>query len=99
MKRTRKPSMPGEVLKEMYLEPLDVTITDFAERIGVSRKTVSALVNGRAPVTVDMALRLSMALNTTPDLWLNLQRAVDLWNARQKKGSWMQIQPLVVQPA
>lgn len=99
MERTRKPSMPGEVLKEMYLEPLDVTITDFAEHIGVSRKTVSALVNGRTPVTVDMAMRLSVALNTTPDLWLNLQRAVDLWNARQEKGSWTQIQPLVMQTA
>ena len=99
MERTRKPSMPGEVLKEMYLEPLDVTITDFAEHIGVSRKTVSALVNGRAPVTVDMAMRLSVALNTTPDLWLNLQRAVDVWNARQEKGSWTQIQPLVMQTA
>lgn len=99
MERTRKPSMPGEVLKEMYLEPLDVTITDFAEHIGVSRKTVSALVNGRAPVTVDMAMRLSVALNTTPDLWLNLQRSVDLWNARQEKGSWTQIQPLVMQTA
>ena len=99
MERTRKPSMPGEVLKEMYLEPLDVTITDFAEHIGVSRKTVSALVNGRAPVTVDMAMRLSVALNTTPVLWLNLQRAVDLWNARQEKGSWTQIQPLVMQTA
>ena len=99
MERTRKPSMPGEVLKEMYLEPLNVTITDFAERIGVSRKTVSALVNGRAPVTVDMAMRLSVALNTTPDLWLNLQRAVDLWNIRQEKGSWTQIQPLVMQTA
>ena len=84
---------------QMYLEPLDVTITDFAEHIGVSRKTVSALVNGRAPVTVDMAMRLSVALNTTPDLWLNLQRAVDLWNARQEKGSWTQIQPLVMQTA
>ena len=99
MERTRNPSMPGEVLKEMYLEPLDVTITDFAERIGVSRKTVSALVNGRAPVTVDMAMRLSVALNTTPDLWLNLQWAVDLWYARQERGSWTQIQPLVMQTA
>ena len=99
MNRIRKPSMPGEVLKEMYLDPLSVTITDFAERIGVSRKTVSAIVNGRAPVTVDMALRLSVALNTTPDLWLNMQGAVDLWNARQEKGSWMNIKPLIVQPA
>lgn len=94
MERTRKPSLPGDILKEMYLEPLGLTIAAFAERIGVSRKTVSAIVNGRAPVSVDMALRLSRAFNTTPNLWLNLQQAVDIWEARQKQGSWMQIQPI-----
>lgn len=98
MERTRKPSLPGEILKEMYLDPLGLTITDFAGRIGVSRKTVSAIVNGHSPVTVDMALRLSRAFSTTPDLWLNLQRAVDIWEARQKHGSWTQVQP-IAQPA
>ncbi|MCI7568517.1 MAG: HigA family addiction module antitoxin [Desulfovibrio sp.] len=86
--------MPGEILKEMYLEPLGLSIAAFAELIGVSRKTISAIVNGRAAVSVDMALRFSRAFNTTPDLWLNLQKTVDIWNARQKKGSWMQIQPI-----
>ena len=99
MERTRKPSLPGEILREMYLEPLNLTITAFAERIGVSRKTVSAIVNGRAPVTVDMALRLSRAFNTTPELWLNLQRSVDLWEAIQHKGSWVNVQPLNMQTA
>lgn len=94
MERTRKPSLPGDILRELYLEPLGLTIAAFAERIGVSRKTVSAIVNGRAPVSVDMALRLSRAFNTTPNLWLNLQQAVDIWEARQKQGSWMQIQPI-----
>lgn len=94
MERTRKPSLPGDILRELYLEPLGLTIAAFAERIGVSRKTVSAIVNGRAPVSVDMALRLSRAFDTTPNLWLNLQQAVDIWEARQKQGSWMQIQPI-----
>lgn len=94
MERTRKPSLPGDILRELYLEPLGLTIAAFAERIGVSRKTVSAIVNGRAPVSVDMALRLSRAFNTTPNLWLNLQQAVDIWEARQKQGSWMRIQPI-----
>ena len=76
MERTRKPSLPGDILRELYLEPLGLTIAAFAERIGVSRKTVSAIVNGRAPVSVDMALRISRAFNTTPYLWLNLQQAV-----------------------
>lgn len=99
MERTRRPSMPGEILKEMYLEPLNLSITVFAERIGVSRKTVSAIINGRAPISVDMALRLSRAFNTTPDLWLNLQRAIDLWEARQEKGSWLKVQPFTMPPA
>lgn len=94
MERTRKPSLPGDILRELYLEPLGLTIAAFAERIGVSRKTVSAIVNGRAPVSVDMALRLSRAFDTTPNLWLNLQQAVDIWEARQKQGSWMRIQPI-----
>lgn len=94
MERTRKPSLPGDILRELYLEPLGLTIAAFAERIGVSRKTVSAIVNGRAPVSVDMALRLSRAFGTTPNLWLNLQQAVDIWEARQKQGSWMRIQPI-----
>ena len=95
MERTRKPNLPGEILREMYLEPLELTISEFAEKIGVSRKTVSALVNGRTPVTVDMAMRLSIAFNTTPELWLNLQQSVDLWNARQE-NRWTFIQPLFV---
>ena len=99
MERTRKPSLPGEVLKELYLDPLDITITNFAELIGVSRKTISSIINGRTPITVDMAMRLSVALNTTPELWLNMQQAVDLWEARHKTGSWAQIQPLVMQMA
>ena len=52
MERTRKPSLPGEVLKELYLAPLDITITNFAERIGVSRKTISSIINGRVPITL-----------------------------------------------
>ena len=99
MERTRKPSLPGEILKEMYLDPLGMTVTEFSVRIGVSRKTVSALIHGRASVTVDMSLRLSKALGTTPDMWLNMQRAVDLWKARQEKGSWTLVQPLVAQTA
>ena len=91
MKRTRKPHLPGEILKELYLDPLSLSITAFAEQINVSRKTVSALVNGRSAVTVDMAMRLSIALNTTPELWLGLQQAVDLWEARQERSRWANV--------
>lgn len=94
MERTRRPSTPGEILKELYLEPLGLSITAFAERIGVSRKTVSAIINGRAPVTVDMALRLSRAFDTTPALWLNLQQGIDIWEAQREDGSWKRVQPI-----
>lgn len=87
MERTRRPSTPGEILRELYLEPLGMSITAFAERIGVSRKTVSSIINGRTPVTVDMALRLSRAFDTTPDLWLNLQQSIDIWTRSMKAGA------------
>ena len=92
--RTRRPSTPGAILKGLYLDPLDMTITDLAERLGVSRKTVSAIVNGRSPISVDMALRLSRAFSTTPELWLNMQRNVDLWDAQQAGGAWKNIVPV-----
>ncbi len=83
------PSRPGEVLKELYLDALHVTISDFAERIGVSRKAVSMIVNKRKSITPEMALRISKALNTSPDLWLNLQRNHDLWNAVHEKPGFL----------
>ena len=80
MKRARKPAHPGEILKELYLDGLNITITEFADHIGVSRKAISAIVNGRKGVTPEMALRFSMAFpNTTPESWINLQRNHDLW--------------------
>ena len=94
MERTRRPSTPGEILRELYLEPSGMSITAFAERIGVSRKTVSSIINGRTPVTVDMALRLSRAFDTTPDLWLNLQQGIDIWDAQHEDGSWKRVQPI-----
>ena len=81
---TRKPTHPGEILKEFYLDPLGITIADFAAGIGISRKTVSAIVNGHRRVTPEMAVRFAMALPTTnADMWLNLQNALDLYEARQ----------------
>ena len=94
MERTRPPSRPGDILKELYLVPLGMSITSFAAHIGMSRKTVSAILNGRATISVDIALRLSRALGTTPDLWLNLQQKCDLWHARQRHGSWVDVRPV-----
>ena len=90
----RRPTHPGQILKHLYLEPLDLSITELARRLGVSRKAISAIVNERKSVTPDMALRLAQAFSTTPELWLNLQRNHDLWQAAQNSAAWQQIEPL-----
>jgi len=71
-----------------------LSITALARRLGVSRKTISAIVNERKSVTPDMALRLAQAFSTTPELWLNLQRNHDLWQAVRDSAAWQQIEPL-----
>ncbi len=89
--RTRRPTHPGEALRTLYMEPLGLTVTGLAEGLGVSRKTLSKVLNGRGAVTPDMALRLSRALGTTPHVWLNLQRACDLWAAEHSATGWDQV--------
>lgn len=78
------PPHPGEVLRELCLEPLELTITDAAAALGISRKTLSSILNGRAGISPEMALRLSIAFDTTPESWLNQQSQYDLWVARQE---------------
>jgi len=90
----RPPSHPGRVLRTLYMEQLELTITALAERLGVSRKTVSKIINGRGAVTSEMALRLSRAFDTTPDVWMNLQKTYDLWQAAHGSGAWQNIQPV-----
>ena len=77
--RMHSPAHPGKILKAMYLEPMGVSITRAADALGVSRKHVSAIVNGRAPVTPDMAIRLAAVFDTEPEIWINLQAQHDLW--------------------
>ena len=78
------PPHPGEILKELCLEPLGISITEAASALGVSRKTLSAILNGRSGISPEMALRLSEAFDTTPESWLNQQVQYDLWAARQE---------------
>lgn len=78
------PPHPGEVLKSLCLEPLGLTVTQAAEALGVSRKTLSMVINGRAGISPEMAIRLSMAFDTTPESWLSQQMQYDLWQARQR---------------
>ena len=90
----RKRTHPGEMIKEMYLKPLNLTVTSLAASLGVSRKTLSTIINERAGVTPDMALRLSRAFSTTPELWLNMQQGYDLWVAENGDGDWRKVVPL-----
>ena len=83
------PSHPGAVLKGLYLDELHVTIGDFSKILGVSRKALSMIINGRKSVTPEMALRLAKALNTDPRLWINLQNNYDLWQAKHLKPDFL----------
>ena len=80
------PPHPGEVLKELCLEPLGLTVTDAAKALGVSRKTLSMVVNGRAGISPEMAIRLSIAFDTSAESWLNQQVQFDLWQAEQHRS-------------
>ena len=92
--RKRAPKHPGGILLRQYIEPLDINITDLSRVLGVSRKTISKIVNERGTITAEMALRLSRAFNTTPELWLNLQRNYDLWHAAQESSDWEEVEPI-----
>lgn len=94
MKQQRSPSHPGGILKRLYLEPLNLTIVDLARALKVSRKTVSKIVNQAGGITPEMALRLSIAFGTTPQLWLNLQQNYDLWIAEHKSKGLKGVQKL-----
>ncbi len=87
------PPHPGEVLRELCLEPLGLTVTETARALGVSRKTLSAILNGRAGISPEMALRLAAAFDTTPESWLDQQQQYDLWHARRSNVA-RKIKPL-----
>ncbi|ABL01424.1 HigA family addiction module antitoxin [Pelobacter propionicus] len=81
------PPHPGEIIRELCLEPLGVTVTEAAKALGVSRKALSELLNGHSRVSPEMAVRLSIALETTADSWLIQQAQYDLWLAEQKRDT------------
>jgi addiction module HigA family antidote len=78
------PPHPGEILKELYLEPLNLTITEAAKGLQVARKTLSMLVNCHAGISAEMALKLAKAFNTTPESWLNMQQQYSLWESEKE---------------
>ena len=81
--RKRRPNHPGEVILDI-LEDIEISQTQFAKMLGVSRRTVNQIIQGHRPITVDMAIRIGKAFGNGPALWLNLQQNVDVWDALQK---------------
>ena len=77
----RKPTHPGEIIREDIIKPLGITITEASKKLGVTRKTLSALINCRASLSPDMAIRIGKATNTSPESWLFMQAKLDLWHA------------------
>ena len=84
MIRKRKPVHPGTILKEDVLVPLGLTVTEAAVALGVSRKALSELINEKASLCPDMAVRIAKATNTSPESWLHMQITLDLWKSEQK---------------
>lgn len=84
--RMHNPPHPGAIIKSLCLDPLGVSVTQAAQALGVSRKTLSAILNGRASISPEMAVRLSMAFGTSAESWLNQQTQYDLWHAEQGRN-------------
>ncbi len=81
--RMHKPPHPGEVLRELCLEPLGISVTDAAKALGVARKTLSSILNGHSGISPEMAIRLGKAFDTSAESWLNQQVQYDLWEAEK----------------
>ncbi len=83
--KMHNPPHPGEVLKELCLKPLGLSVTEAARALGVSRKTLSSILNARAGISPEMAVRLSIAFDTTAESWLSQQVQYDLWRAERRR--------------
>ncbi len=84
MEKTRKPTHPGEIIREDILKELNLSVTDAARSLGVTRKTLSLLINCKCSLSPEMAIRISKATNTSAESWFNMQAKLDLWHASQK---------------
>ena len=85
--RTHNPPHPCKGLKQLCLEPLQLSVTEAAKALEVSRKTLSAILNGRAGISSEMAVRLSIAVDTSAESWLNQQTQYDLWHIERRRKS------------
>ena len=86
--RKRRPATPGEILKEHYLAPRNISVSAFARAVGCSRKHMSDIVHSRSRFEAHLAARVARVLDTTAQLWLNLQTAVDVYDAEQELKDW-----------
>lgn len=84
--KNRKPTHPGAILRKDVLPSLGISQTELADRLGVSRRTVSQILHEHRPLTADMAIRLAHFLGTTPESWLNMQQALDVWELERKNA-------------
>ena len=92
----RRPTHPGEVLREDVLPALKMTQSEFAERLGVSRLSVSEVLHGKRTLSADMAVRIGRLTKTTPESWLRMQEAVDLWELERDPKRYKHIEPVEV---
>ena len=93
----RRPTHPGEMLREDFMPDYELTVVGLAEAAGVSRQSINELLRGRRAVSPEMALRLSRLFGNSPEFWLNAQRAVDFWDAARAIAKDMtRIKPLRV---
>ena len=90
----RKPTHPGETLREDVLPALEMTQGEFAKRLGVSRLTVSELLHGKRALSPDMAVRIARLTNTSPQSWMQMQAAVDLWGLERDPRRYRHIEPI-----
>lgn len=95
MTRMHNPPHPGEVLRDGVFTETGITVTEFADRLGITRVMLSRVLNGKAGISADMAVRLSAALGTSPESWLHMQANYDLWQAEKSmKREVAKIRPL-----
>ncbi len=80
------PPHPGEIIRELCLEPLGLSISETAKALDVSRSTLSSLINGKTGISPEMAVRLSIAFGTSSESWMNQQTQYDLWIAEQMRN-------------
>jgi addiction module HigA family antidote len=90
-----KPTHPGHLVKSLCLEPLNLSVTDAAKALKISRPTLSKLLNGRINISPEMAVRLSIVFSTSDKLWVDLQASYDLWKAQQRKAK-LHLKPLAL---